>query len=376
MKHLFANQKKHQKRRAKSQLKNKLKKLKKKKYTPKRATKSLSKKNKDLKKFYKPREYTHSFIQEFVSGQIGLEHNVQDFVDFSSKIIDSNCTRVYLDFRNATRIWPSSVTMLVSLIEWVNLTSSNSVRIGSSDSNTADVNAYLGHCGFYEYVKRDFTPQTGFYPPNEVVKIKQEPSVKNTRIRQQAILNLIKLHSTLSSDDIERVDCKILSEIFVNVTEHGVTANVSGWFVLAQYHKTNGIISICIADNGIGIKNSLMTGFQADNVAKIVKSQNDADYIETALTQYISGALDSSEISPKLLGLQHAVPQGKKRGKGLKYVVDTCKQLKLKLNICSHYGVIALDENGSTHYKHTLNKRCFAGTLYHIIIPARKVQDV
>jgi len=55
-------------------------------------------------------------------------------------------------------------------------------------------------------------------------------------------------------------DSIILTEVFSNVTEHGVSKFDAGWWILAQYHSTHKYIQYSIADNGIGIRNSLMSG--------------------------------------------------------------------------------------------------------------------
>lgn len=162
----------------------------------------------------------------------------------------------------------------------------------------------------------------------------------------------------------------------MNVTEHGIGIGFSGWFVLAQYHKRTGIISICIADNGIGIKNSLLTGFQSEEIEKNIGSREDDDhkFIELALTKPVSGALNiSSEIERKgVFWKKSVIPKSRKRGMGLKRVVETCKNTGIKLTICSQKGCVALNRSGVVEFKKTLDKRCFAGTLYHLSLPAKK----
>lgn len=344
-------------------------------YLKKDSLKSNPIRRRFIRTFYSLKKYQGAPVSKKLVGQLGLEHDIDSFVQFSSSIIDFNSSSLFLQFENTDRIWPSAITMFVSLVEWVKLTSSNGVRISSTNSIKQDVNDYLSHSGFYDYVQRKHNGQRGFYPEDEVVKIAQETTPKNTKVRHSQIYELVKSHSNFTNDELERFDCIVLSEIFANVTEHGVAANVSGWFVLGQLHKTTGIISICIADNGIGIKNSLITGFQKDEIEKITTNDSDAEYIKVALKEFVSGALDSVEIESKYYGLQKSVPIGKKRGKGLKHIVNACKLLRIRLTICSHYGCVSLNEHGVIDYDTTLNNRCFAGTLYHLKIPARKTLE-
>lgn len=324
-----------------------------------------------IKKFYKSREYDKPPKEYLLDKEIGLEHDVEKFIRFGEKIIDANSTETVLSFENTTRIWPSAVIMLVSLVVWIKSTSTNGSVSGKS-SKSEKVNDYLSHCGFYKYVGVIHNNLNSYYPSSEVVQIRKEDSNANTRERQKEVIDLIREYSTLSLSEIEGLDCVVLTEILANVTEHGVNVDVSGWFVLVQYHKRTGIISVCIADNGIGIKNSLCTGNQVDEVEKIVNSNDDVDYIEAAITKRISGAIDSPEVnSTKILG-EESLPQGKKRGIGLTRIFDKCKDLGLKLTICSHQGCLTLNEKGAISFKKNLPNKCFAGTLYHIVLPVKR----
>ncbi len=85
---------------------------------------------------------------------------------------------------------------------------------------------------------------------------------RNIEIREEEILSLVERHSSLDAEQLEWFYSVILTEIFNNVTEHGISHKDNGWWLLAQYHKRHKIISLCIADNGIGVRNSLLTGPQ------------------------------------------------------------------------------------------------------------------
>ena len=65
-----------------------------------------------------------------------------------------------------------------------------------------------------------------------------------------------------------------------------------GWWLLVQYHKNHGFISMCVADNGIGIRNSLLTGPQKNDILSSIGEfkGNDGLYIKHAMKENVSGA--------------------------------------------------------------------------------------
>jgi hypothetical protein len=164
----------------------------------------------------------------------------------------------------------------------------------------------------------------------------------------------------------------VLTEILLNVTEHGITNFDKGWWVLAQYHPSHGIISICIADNGIGVRNILMTGPQESDIPITNNPRNDADFIELALTAQISGALLAPKKTKSFLLLFQRYERGAHRGNGLKRIRSTCKGLRIPFALVSHNGYVFIDSDGNIARKASMGRKVFAGTLHHFIIPAKK----
>ena len=81
---------------------------------------------------------------------------------------------------------------------------------------------------------------------------------------------LLRRLSSLNNDQIEEFINYVLIEIFNSVTEHGMPQKNKdeGWWMIAQHHQRHQFISLCIADNGIGIANSLYTGPQKAEIIK------------------------------------------------------------------------------------------------------------
>lgn len=327
-----------------------------------------------LKTFYAPRDYNHGPRQVDVVGNIGLENDIVAFLDFTQSVLDSYSGRTNFNFAGAKRLWPSTILLFVSHVHWIGLTKTADVLISSTEPEDPGVSCYLAHCGFYKYVGRHRPVEpTTVYSETDVVKIRREEGGKNSKARHFELTEMVQRHSTLSPDEIERFHNVVLTEIFSNVTEHGIAQLSPGWFVLGQYHPTTKIISICIADNGIGIRNSLLTGPQASEIRRHTKTEelaSDSKMIQNALELYISGAMDAEPPETSFWG-NPRLPSGKGRGRGLKKIVSNCQKIGAKLTVLSQNGCISLDQNGNPQIARDTKKRCFAGTLYHIILPAK-----
>lgn len=311
-----------------------------------------------------------------IKTEFGIEDraNIEYFLDKAAQIIDCKSKEITFDIESCTRVWPSAVTLFCSLIQWVELSTkgSQTPKIRSTPSGSANVNGYLNHCGFYDYVKRPpDVEEEKYFPDSEIVKIQRETKRSNIDTREDAIVELLKKHSLLSARDIELFCDKVLIEAFNNVTEHGLAYKDKGWWTLGQYHKRHGFISLCIADNGIGIRNSLMTGPQREEIGKQYRDEptNEHSFIKMALTESVSGALHAPQMTGRF---RKRYPSGAHRGNGLKRISDTCKELKIPFTILSHNGYAFKDENGKIIKNNSKTGRVFAGTLNHFLIPAKK----
>jgi anti-sigma regulatory factor (Ser/Thr protein kinase) len=330
------------------------------------------------KHFYITRTYNNPAKTIAIEGDFGLENkgNLEYFLNKSSEIIDFGSKEVTLDLRNCTRMWPSAVTMLCSLKQWVELSTWNrkiNPLISSIRPNEDKVTSYLYHCGFNDYVGLKEPSVTKHYNGHEVVKIRRETKEKNVEDREDEILKLITSFTDFDLDQVQVFHAVIL-EIFLNVSEHGVSGYDNGWWVLAQYHPSHGLISVNIADNGIGIKNSLFTGPQKDVIAQHfqLSGSNDGELIRYATETQVSGAL-TAVIKEKsgILG-KSRYPLGSKRGNGLDRIKSGCKRVGVELSILSHFGYIVYDVNGIETNCGTIDQHIFAGTLYHLNVPAKK----
>lgn len=312
-------------------------------------------------------------------GEIGLEAADSSFAKFlqlGSRIIDTNANPINLDMSFATRLWPTTITLLCSLMQWRSLahhnrSTENFPNICSNKPQNSNLENYLIHCGFYDYVGLLKSNKGGISFHDDVVKIHREKLRSNIEERESELLSLIALKSSLSTEEQERVRCKVIPEILNNVIEHGVTCFDQGWWLIGQYHQTHKIISICIADNGIGFRWNLTTGPQEDEIESKLPNMHEYDghFIELAFTEKVSGAGNAKTKDEGIIRKRYS--KGASRGNGLKYIKQTCALCGIKLAVFSHYGYIMYDEKGTLVQRGACENRVFAGTMYHLVIPAK-----
>ena len=325
------------------------------------------------KEFYRKRWYKDPALEVIVSGEFGLESDFEKYLELASEFIGSKARRIGFSLQDCSKVWPSAITLFCSFKQWTEITGAPAASpdIWSSESRHASVNTYLAHSGFYDYVNRPYTTSVVATPhEGEIVPIQREVDLAALTGRENAIQDVIEHHSALSQDEVEKFADVVLSEIFSNVTEHGKSYRDKGYWMITQHHPRAGIISLCVADNGIGIKRSLQTGPQGPALRAEIHSNADGEYIKRALDANVSGAVSGS-IKEKGL-LRARFPQGRRRGNGLKRVVDTCRECGVSFNLLSQKGFLGIDKSGRIRHNGTHSRRIFAGTLYHFSIPAKQ----
>lgn len=325
-----------------------------------------------------------------ITEPLGLEpaDGADHFLKFGEELLEFRGHDLTIDLANCDRVWPSGITLLCSLLKWIELTAvGHGPSVSSTRPSSDRVHQYLKDCGFYGFVKANW-PEEANLPASrfsEVVPIRNEPNSSSIEEREKEIVDLLRMRSSLSEESIDLFDAKILTEVFNNVTEHGIAKDGDqGWWVLAQHHPRTRVISLCIADNGIGIKNTLITGPQKEEIFLKTGKENDkdGDFIQLALEKTVSGALDAPRQLRRLKAAKMTrgmvsprYERGAHRGNGLRRIRDTCRDLRISFSITSHRGHVEVKETGEFGRIESRNGRLFGGTLYHFLIPCRAGED-
>lgn len=331
-----------------------------------------NKREKFLREFYYPRKRPQGEVVLQITNSFGLEKDLDSFLNISRQISSLDATKISFDLTNCGRIWPSGITVFCSLVHWLSLTRHNTqqVLISSSDPMDQAISSYLSFSGFYDYVGRRKTLRRKHeFHEKHIVKIQKETDRSKINSRETEIMNLVKEYAELTDNEIESFVDNVLIEVFNNVTEHGVSYKDSGWWTISQYHPTSKLISICIADNGIGIKNTLKTGPQSHYLAqRLGRDADDEDFLKEALFNNVSGAVTASVIKDTFLAKGKG-ERGTRRGQGLKIITDKCKEMNIRFVLLSRKGYI--ESHNESFKSGRYDSDVFAGTMYHFTIPAK-----
>lgn len=329
---------------------------------------------------YAKRHYRGGLCEVKVRGSFGIEEpgEFTHFLDTASEIIGFEGGELRLGLDDCTRVWPSSITLLCSLSQWVELTALPQKEkrnlISSSTPLDSKVEGYLSRCGFYSYVGRQSGASSSASELKLTVKIEREKTRENINHRTMELEQFVQDHCNMDVESFEKFRCKVLPEVFSNITEHGKAHRDQGWWLMAQAHPKHGFVSICLADNGIGFGNSLRTGGQADDLRSKLRSRfnDDGACLNIALEPDISGSVKAPPPKGRFIKKHE---RGARKGNGLKRMTDCCKELNIGLSILSHKGYIVLDDSGNIIQSGSRESRIFAGTLYHLLIRIRKREN-
>jgi anti-sigma regulatory factor (Ser/Thr protein kinase) len=333
-----------------------------------------------LAQVYKRRPYDEKTLIISIEGEFGIEEKgiCEYFFDKAEEIVNFRASSLIFNLMRCTRIWPSGVTLLCSLLHWTEMTAKlpHNPKISSSKPSSDNVNSFLSKCGFYDYVGRKKDKAHVEFDETKMVKLEQEKTKQGIKARRDQLKELIINQSGISDDHKELFIDVVLTEVILNVVEHGVGCNSTmGWWAIAQVHDTHGYISLCIADNGIGIRNSLVSGAQHEYIKERYKTSvfNDGESIKLAFEQSVSGAVNAPIKKKKRIG-RDRYKRGAHRGNGLKRIKEACKEIGVSIAVLSHSGYLFIDSQGSYKKVGSRDEKVFAGTMYQFIIPVKGVK--
>lgn len=324
-----------------------------------------------------------------IPSRVGLEGGrsaEKDFCTLGRLSIDNPARRITYDLSQASYLWPSTLALLGSLYNFRLLMKKLNPdlpvipEIYSSDPKDRYVDAYLDHSGFHEYVRRKAIRKkqetnalgqkliyAGPYSRKETVRFRHilTPQVENEDSNK--LIELVLKYADFTPEQKETFNDKVFWEILLNVTGHGIPIVDAGWWLIGQYHKQHGIVSIAIADNGIGIKETLLAGPQQAQIRDDLGDAQTHAYILHALKPKVSGAWDARPRS----GMFEKHEKLPVRGNGLKKIQEGCKFCGITLTIVSKNGYVKYDAGKKQPEVNSFKENIFAGTLYSLVIPAK-----
>lgn len=155
---------------------------------------------------------------------------------------------VELNFETCSFIAPYGVTLFAAYALWLRETKKCHVSVRASTNTLAG--AYLVQSGMLALLAPDNHPPTPNLP---------ERIVKLTRIRTSteipgfvgSVMSILKIEDEELAGAVQYS----LIELLRNVVQH--SASIGGGVAMAQYYPKSGLVEVCVADLGLGIKSTI-----------------------------------------------------------------------------------------------------------------------
>jgi hypothetical protein len=336
--------------------------------------------------FYSKVQFLDKEKEVKIVGDFGIEKDLVNFFKVTQEITKGFPKKLMIDLRQCSRIWPSGVMFLASYHHWFQIKGEARSDVVLHLPQSGAVTEYVEFSGLKEYVvskenNSQISNNVIKFDPHLNIKLKRETDKDSYQKVFEQISDILSRESVLDSEQLEEFNDQVLNEILINLSEHGVNyrflgfnSEDLGWYIACQVHPTNGFISLCMADNGIGITSSILTGPQQEILKKNLRlSRLNSIEIEKmimlkALEKDISGAYDASQYEAKY-GLFKKVNKGKTRGRGFSRIIDVCRGMNIDLSVASNKGFLSYKNGNAT--SDGFNDKIYVGTLYNLKIPIK-----
>lgn len=155
---------------------------------------------------------------------------------------------IEIDFRGCNFLSPYAVTLFAAYIIWLKKTKKRSVRI-HADRNSVTGN-YLVETGFFEVLgEKEDSPSVD--RPDRTVKLKLISTSSEIPAFASKVMDILKIED----EELEGAVKYSLIELLRNVVQHSAS-NIGG-LAMAQYYPNTGLVNLCVADTGMGVKATL-----------------------------------------------------------------------------------------------------------------------
>ncbi len=155
---------------------------------------------------------------------------------------------IEVDFQGCNFLAPYAVTLFAAYLLWLKQVKRKSIRVHAARSSVAG--NYLVETGFFEIL--------GVQPAPDIIE-RPDRTVKLTRIAASSEIApfAVKVMEILriEDDELEGAVKYSLIELLRNVVQH--SGSSAGGIAMAQYYPNTGLVNLCVADMGIGIKATL-----------------------------------------------------------------------------------------------------------------------
>lgn len=170
---------------------------------------------------------------------------------------------IQIDFRACNFIAPYAATLFATYILWLRKVKRLHVKVHANKESIAG--AYLNEVGFFEILGEgvDDAPADR---PDRVVKL--APIATSAEIPKFAsnVMGILQIEDEELAGAVQYS----LIELLRNVVQH--SNSKCGGLAMAQYYPSTGLVEVCVADMGVGIKETINEVYpEIDDNLKAVK---------------------------------------------------------------------------------------------------------
>ncbi len=233
-----------------------------------------------------------------------------------------------------------------------------------------DGKSYAGTMGFFKYISKSLnigkmpgeSLGSNNYIPITPIKIDELQQIEHAQGNYLDIVKLIEKEAERlarivdrGNEELHKLLTYLIREILRNTPEHAKTNTM---WVCGQYWPTYELAEIAIADEGIGIYNSII-----QNVSHKKYITDNKEALQLALKAGISEAFNPSM-------KQRSHDEWANSGFGLYMVNEICKHLNGSFCIISYGNYMVIDNHGIKY-----GETNFRGTAIRMRVPSKKISN-
>lgn len=170
---------------------------------------------------------------------------------------------ITIDFRCCNYIAPYGATLFAAYILWLQETKRRKISIQANKNSVAG--NYLLQSGFFDLIgEKNSSPTES--REDRTVKLTKIQSSKEIPQFATSVMDILKIEDEEMAGAVKYS----LIELLRNVIQH--SSSKSGGVAMAQYYPTTGLVEICVADMGVGIKATINEAYpEIDTNLKALK---------------------------------------------------------------------------------------------------------
>lgn len=184
---------------------------------------------------------------------------------------------IIIDFKGCDFIAPYGATLFAAYILWLKEIKRRKVNVQSTKKSVAG--NFLLQCGFFELIGEEEASPT---------ENREDRTVRLTRISSNSDIpgftNMVMDILQIEDEELAGAVKYSLVELLRNVVQHSGCKN--GGVAMAQYYPNTGLVDICVADMGVGIKSTINHAYP--------EIDSNLNALKFATLPHVSGTFGSS----------------------------------------------------------------------------------